>query len=36
VRRRRRHRGKTTEGEEGDATPDLFLKYLDATLITYV
>jgi hypothetical protein len=33
---RRRHQGEATEGEEGDATPDLFLKHLDTTLVTYV
>jgi hypothetical protein len=27
---------KAAESEEGDATPDLFLKYLDATIATYV
>ena len=30
------HRGETTEGLEGDATPDLLLKHPDATLATYV
>jgi hypothetical protein len=34
--RRRRHRGMATNSEEGDATPDLLLKYSDATLATYV
>jgi hypothetical protein len=33
---RRRHRGKTTGGEEDDATSDLFSKYSDTTLVTYV
>jgi hypothetical protein len=33
---RRRHRDEVAEGEEGDATPDLLLKYSDATLTTYV
>jgi hypothetical protein len=33
---RRRYRGEAAEGEERDATPDLFMKYLDATLLTYV
>jgi len=28
---RRRHRGETTEDEEGDATSDLLLKHLNAT-----
>jgi hypothetical protein len=36
VRRRRRHRDETVEGKEGDATPDLFLKHSDATLVIYV
>jgi hypothetical protein len=27
---RRRHRDEVAEGEEGDATPDLLLKYLAA------
>jgi len=35
-RRRRRHQGEATEGEEEDATPDLLLKHLDATLVTHV
>jgi hypothetical protein len=34
--RRRRHRGKAAKGEEGDATSDLLLKYLDSPLATYV
>ena len=34
--RRRRHRGEATKIEEGDATLDLLLKHLDATLTTYV
>jgi hypothetical protein len=34
--RRRRHRGKAAKSEKGDATPDLFLKYPDAILATYV
>jgi hypothetical protein len=29
-------RRQAAEGEEGDATPDLLLKYLDATLATYM
>jgi len=29
------HQGKTTESEEGDATPDLLLKHLDITLAIY-
>jgi hypothetical protein len=33
---RRRYRGETAEGEEGDTTPDLLLKHLDATLVTLV
>ena len=28
----RRHRGEAAEGEEGDATPDLLLKYSDVTV----
>jgi hypothetical protein len=38
VGRRRRHQGETTEGEKGDATLDLVLKYSDsdARLATYV
>jgi hypothetical protein len=36
IRRRRRHRGDAGEGKEGDATPDLLLKYSYATLATYV
>jgi hypothetical protein len=34
--RRRRHRVEIVKREEGDATPDLLLKYLDTTLATYV
>jgi hypothetical protein len=34
--RRRRHRCEAAEGEEGDATPDLLLKYSDTTLATYI
>jgi hypothetical protein len=34
--RRRRHQGEVAEDEKGDATPDLFLKHLDATFATYV
>jgi hypothetical protein len=34
--RRRRHKGKAIESEEGDATLDLLLKHPDATLATYV
>jgi hypothetical protein len=34
ARRRRRHQGEAVEGEEGDATPDLFLKHSDVTLAT--
>jgi len=30
---RRRHRGEEVESEEGDATPNLFLKYSDATYV---
>jgi hypothetical protein len=38
VGRRRRHQGETTEGEKGDATLDLLLKYSDsdARLTTYI
>jgi hypothetical protein len=38
VGRRRRHRGETIEGEKGDVTPDLLLKYSDSDvkLATYV
>jgi hypothetical protein len=32
----RRHRGKTAEGEERDAMPDLLLKYPDTIFATYV
>ena len=32
----RRHRGNAAESEKGDATPDLLVKHLDATLATYV
>jgi hypothetical protein len=34
--RRTRHRGEAVEGEEEDATFDLLLKYLNATLAIYV
>jgi hypothetical protein len=34
--RRRRYRGKATEAEERDTTPDLLLKHSDTTLTTYV
>jgi hypothetical protein len=33
---KRRHRGEATQSKERDATPDLLLKYSDATLATYV
>jgi hypothetical protein len=33
---RRRHQDEAAKDEEGDATPDLLLKYLNATLATYV
>jgi hypothetical protein len=36
LRKRRRHRGEATEGEEGDATPDLLLKHSNETFATYV
>jgi hypothetical protein len=32
---RRRHQGEATEGEEGDAAPDLLLKHPDTILATY-
>jgi hypothetical protein len=35
-REERRHRGEAAKGEERDTTPDLLLKYPDATLATYV
>jgi hypothetical protein len=33
---RRRYRGKAAKGKERDATPNILLKYSDATLTTYV
>jgi hypothetical protein len=33
---RRRHQGEIAEGDERDATLDLFLKHPDTTLVTYV
>jgi hypothetical protein len=32
----RRHQGEAAESEEGDATPDLLLKYPDTILATYI
>jgi len=32
---RRRHRGETTEDEEGDATSNVVLKHPDTTVATY-
>jgi hypothetical protein len=34
--RRRRHRGETTKGDEGDVTPNLLLKHPDTILATYI
>jgi hypothetical protein len=34
--RRRRQRGMATESEDGNAIPNLLLKYSDATFTTYV
>jgi hypothetical protein len=34
--RRRRHQDEATEGDEGDAKPNLPLKHPDETLATYV
>jgi hypothetical protein len=34
--RRRRQRGMATESEDGNAIPNLLLKYSDATFATYV
>jgi hypothetical protein len=34
--RRRRHGGEAAGSKEGDATPDLLLKHLNATVATYV
>jgi hypothetical protein len=36
VGRRRRQQGKTAKGEEGEATPVLFLKHSHATLVACV
>jgi len=36
LREEEEHQGEAVECEEGDATPDLFLKHPDATLATYV
>jgi hypothetical protein len=33
---RREYRSEAAEGKEGNATPDLLLKHLDATLTTYI
>jgi hypothetical protein len=33
---RRRHQGEVAESEDGDVTPNLLLKHLDATFVTYI